>query len=359
MIVDVSTPDRLFCIQERLFLLAVKVEIAAPGSSRMQHSTCRERDIYVTPRPDSRFKGDVHVGATPPRMKTSFSEEIQMATAKSITQHPAMQTIEAWRQQVETQVNVPPPERLVSTIGGGVLAFSGLSRRSWFGTLQTIVGGFLLYRGITGHSFVYQALRINRAEHPFPSINITSIPDREGFRLQRSLTILRPPQDLYAFCRNVENVPHYIPSIESVRKINENWSHWVATSPTGQRMEWEIEITQDQPGRWIGWQVHNKSIIGNTGLISFREVPRQRGTVTSLEVDFVGHKGLQNTLEIPLIGRVTGLFLESWILETLRRFKALMETGEVPTLTGQPTGRPVKQAFKLAPVGSTVSRLFT
>ena len=278
-----------------------------------------------------------------------------MASAKSITQHPAMQTIEVWQRQMANRVNVPPSERLLSTISGGALVFSGLSRQGWPRALRAIVGGVLLYRGITGHSFVYQALHINRAEHPFPSINITPIPDREGFRVQRSLTIRRSPQDLYDFCRNAENVPRYIPSIESVRKINENWSHWIAPSPTGQRIEWDVEITQDQPGQLIGWQVHNNTMIGNSGLISFREAPRQLGTIISLEVDFVGHKGLQNTLEIPLIGRATGLFLEFWILETLRHLKALMETGEVPTLMGQPTGRPVKQAFKLAPTGLTVS----
>jgi uncharacterized membrane protein len=278
-----------------------------------------------------------------------------MASAKSITEHPAMQTIEAWQRQIETQVNVTPPERLLSTVSGGALAFSGLSRRGWSGALRALVGGVLLYRGITGHSFVYQTLHINRAEHPFPSINITPIPDHQGFRVQRSLTIRRSPQDLYTFWHDIENVAHYIPLIESVRKIDERWSHWLAVSPTGGRLEWDVEITQDQPGRMIGWQVHNKSMIGNRGKISFREAPRQRGTIATLEVDFVGHKGLQNTLEIPLIGRVTGLFLESWVLETLRHFKALMETGEVPTLTGQPTGRPVKQAFKLAPTGPTVS----
>jgi uncharacterized membrane protein len=278
-----------------------------------------------------------------------------MASAKSITEHPAIQTIEAWQRQVETQVNIPPPERLLSTVSGGALAFSGLNRRGWSGVLRTIVGGLLLYRGFTGHSFVYQALHINRAEHPFSSINITPIPDHEGFRVKRSLTIYRSPQDLYTLWRDTENAPRYIPLVESVRKIDERRSHWIAISPTGQRIEWDIEITQDQPGRLIGWQVHNKTMIGTGGLISFRETPKQRGTIVTLEVDFVGHKGLQNTLEIPLIGKVTSLFLESWVLETLRYFKALMETGEVPTLAGQPTGRPVKPAFKLAPVGPTVS----
>ena len=44
-----------------------------------------------------------------------------MASAKSITEHPTMQAIEAWQRQIATPVNVSPPERLVSTIGGGIL----------------------------------------------------------------------------------------------------------------------------------------------------------------------------------------------------------------------------------------------
>jgi len=279
-----------------------------------------------------------------------------MASAKSITEYPSMQAVEALHRQVDAQVNVPPPERLLSTVGGGALTLSGLSRRGWSGAFWAMLGGVLLYRGITGHSFVYKALHINRAEHPFPSVNITSIPDREGFRVQRTLTIRRTPQDLYAFWRDVENTPRYIPLIQSVRKIDEKRSHWIATSPTGQRLEWDVEITQDQPGRLIAWQVSgDKAMLGEGGRISFREAPRQRGTIVTLEVDFVGHKGLQNTLEIPVLGRVTGFFLESWILETLRRFKALMETGEVPTLAGQPTGRASRNASRLASAGPTVS----
>lgn len=278
-----------------------------------------------------------------------------MASAKSITKYPPMQAVEALHRQVDAQVNVPPPERLLSTVSGSALALSGLSRRGWSGALRAVLGGVLLYRGITGHSFMYKALHINRAEHPFPSVNITSIPDREGFRVQRTLTIRRTPQDLYAFWHDVENTPRYIPLIQSVRKIDEKRSHWIATSPMGQRVEWDVEATQDHPGRLIAWQVSGKAMLGEGGRISFREAPRQRGTIVTLEVDFVGHKGLQNTLEIPVLGRVTGLFLESWVLETLRHFKALMEAGEVPTLAGQPTGRAIKQATKLAPVGPTVS----
>jgi len=148
-----------------------------------------------------------------------------------------------------------------------------------------------------------------------------------------------------------------MPMIQSVRKIDEKRSHWIAINPTGQRLEWDVEITQDQPGQLIAWKMsgnNNKAMLGDEGRIRFREAPRQRGTIVTLEVDFVGHKGLQNTLEIPLLGRVTDLFLESRVLETLRRFKAIMEAGEVPTLAGQPTGQASTNAARLAPVGSNV-----
>lgn len=264
-----------------------------------------------------------------------------MASAKSITEHPAMQTVEALQRQATLRINVPPPERILSTVGGGALAFSGFKRRGWPSAWRAMLGGLLLYRGISGHSFLYQALHINRAEHPFPSINISSIPEREGFRVQRSLTIHRTPQEVYTFWRNIENISRFMPMVQSVQKIDEKRSHWIVYGPTGQRLEWDAEITQDQPGRMIAWQVRNNEsmMMEDGGCVSFREAPRQRGTIVTLEADFMGHKGLQNMLEIPLVGKVSGFLLESRVLETLRRFKALMETGEVPTLVGQPTGR--------------------
>src|SRR5579859_6114066 len=179
----------------------INVELPPLGFLHMKQSTRKERDTYVTRRPVVNKK------------------EMQMASAKLINRYPVLQTVEALQRQVQTQVNVPPPERLLSTIGGGALAFSGLRRRGWPGALWAVLGGVLLYRGITGHSFMYKALHINRAEHPFPSINISSIPEREGFKVQRTLTIRRTPQDLYTFWRDVENTPRYIPLVQSVRKI--------------------------------------------------------------------------------------------------------------------------------------------
>jgi uncharacterized membrane protein len=268
-----------------------------------------------------------------------MKKEMHMASAKSITKHPAMQTVEALQRQAAMRINVPPPERVLSTFGGGALAFSGLKRRGWPGVLRAMLGGLLLYRGISGHSFIYQALHINRAEYPFPSINISAIPEREGFRVQRSLTINRKPQEVYAFWHSIEDIPRFMPMVQSVQKIDEKRSYWIAYGPTGQKLEWDVEITQDQPGRVIAWQVrnHRGMMMEDGGRASFREAPRQRGTIVTLEA---GHKGLQNMLEMPLVGKVAGFLLESRVLETLRRFKAILETGEVPTLVGQPTGRP-------------------
>jgi hypothetical protein len=62
-----------------------------------------------------------------------------------------------------TLVNVDANERLLSLIGGGLLALYGLMRLSWIPFVMLLSGGYLLYRGLKGHCYLYQALGINRA----------------------------------------------------------------------------------------------------------------------------------------------------------------------------------------------------
>jgi hypothetical protein len=65
------------------------------------------------------------------------------------------------------EVNVSDTERTLSAIAGGGLLLFGLSRLSLTSLLGIAVGGALLYRGLTGHCSVYEALEMTTAEgHP-------------------------------------------------------------------------------------------------------------------------------------------------------------------------------------------------
>jgi uncharacterized membrane protein len=59
--------------------------------------------------------------------------------------------------------NVGSQERLLSAFGGGALALFGLSRGSLLGWGLALIGGSLLYRGLSGHCQLYDSLGVNRA----------------------------------------------------------------------------------------------------------------------------------------------------------------------------------------------------
>jgi uncharacterized membrane protein len=133
------------------------------------------------------------------------------------------------RTQSAATQNVGQAERWLSAIGGGALLVYGIARLDWLGAGIGLVGSGLLYRGVTGHSFAYQALNYNTAQERSPTV--MDIPGKKGFRVQRSLTINRSPEELYAFWSDVEKTPLYTPGVTSVTKTGERTSHWVAEGP--------------------------------------------------------------------------------------------------------------------------------
>lgn len=235
--------------------------------------------------------------------------------------------------QTATTQNVGQAERWVSAIGGGALLVYGIARLDWAGAGVALLGGGLLYRGVTGHSFAYQALNFNTAQQRNPTV--MEIPGKKGFRVQRALTINRSPEELYEFWYDVEKTPLYTPGVESVTKTGERTSHWVAQGPFGRSAEWNGEILEDLPGKGIAWHTHGKPTSANAGRVHFEADPGGRGTIATLTLDYFQP-------DAPFwsnFGRLSSKAAEMQALETLRRFKELMEAGEIPTIKGQPTGK--------------------
>ena len=255
-----------------------------------------------------------------------------VSTHTNMTQRGIIAPIQS-RAQTATTQNVGQGERWVSAIGGGALLAYGIMRLDWPGAGVALLGSGLLYRGITGHSFAYQAFTFSTAEQRSPTV--MDIPGRKGFRVQRSLTIERSPEDLYQFWHDVEKTPLYTPDIISVTKTGERTSRWAAQGLFGRTVKWNAELLEDVPDEEIAWHVHGKPLGANAGRVHFEAAPNGRGTVTTLMLDYFQWGGpLWNNF-----GRLSSKVAEMQTLETLRRFKELMEAGEVATVKGQPTGK--------------------
>src|SRR3954469_9174538 len=101
---------------------------------------------------------------------------------------------------------------------------------------------------------------------------------REAAIVGRTVTINRPRAELYAFWRDFRNLPLFMENIESVQVGDNRISHWVVKAPAGRTVEWDSEIIEDVENEAIAWRSLDDADVRNTGRITFRDGPPDRGT---------------------------------------------------------------------------------
>ena len=222
----------------------------------------------------------------------------------------------------EPPQNVSAAERVFTITLGSVLAAYGLSRRSWTGTAIAGLGAFLVYRGVTGYSRVYRRMGIERPDAPIEII--------------QSATIHRPRQEVYAFWRNLENLPRFMPHLRTVQQQSETRSRWIANVPASRRtVQWESEIVDDRPNELIRWHALPGGSLMHSGEVRFLPAPGDRGTEVHVRMRYE-----------PPIGVALGVLLYPFgkeiVAEELRRLKRLLEAGEIPK-NDSPSGNPRRQ----------------
>ena len=239
------------------------------------------------------------------------------------------------RRNDRSSVNVSQSERAISAVAGGALALAGLKMRSLPGVLLAAVGGSLVYRGATGHCHAYEALGVNTAGDEHGPAAPEDYYER-GIHVDVSMTVERTPWDLYQFWRNFGNLPRFMQHLESVTVIDEKRSHWVAKAPSiaGGTVEWDAEIINDEPNSLIAWRSLENANVDNAGSVRFVPGPEGRGTEVRVVLDYIPPGGRVGKWVAKLFGEEP----TQQIREDLRRFKRLMETGEIPTTQGQPKG---------------------
>jgi len=235
-----------------------------------------------------------------------------------------------WRAE---HVNIDDGERWASFVGGGLLLLFGVSRRGRLGIAAAVGGGALMYRAARGHSQIYEALGLD--ETPVHVARVTSLAQRRGVTVRRTISINKPAEEVYAFWRDFENLPRFMRHLESVRKLDERRSHWVAKAPAGTSVEWDAEITRDEPGALLSWRSIEGSEIDNAGAVRFLAGPAGRGALVSVTMQYRPPGGALGAAFAKLFGEEP----EQQVRDDLRRFKQLLETGEIPTTEGQPHGQ--------------------
>ncbi len=243
---------------------------------------------------------------------------MSMTSTTPVNRIRGMSTSPDWR---EPAINVSETERLVSLVGGGALTILGLSRDSLLGLGLAALGGALVYRGVSGHCSLYQAMDINTSgKHRGRA---TSVDAGAGFKVERTLTINRSANELFSFWRNVENLPLVMSHLESVTRTGPGVSRWVAKGPLGKMAEWEAQIFNERPNELISWRSLGGSEVDTAGSIHFQPAPDGRGTEVRVVLKYNPPFGKLGSSVAWLFGNSA----EQQIDADLNRFKEVMEKG--------------------------------
>ncbi|MEH2039715.1 SRPBCC family protein [Nostoc sp.] len=212
-------------------------------------------------------------------------------------------------------------ERWASLIGGGAMVLMGLRQGSLRGALTALAGGGLVYQGATKQSTIQKAQEAIGINQPI--------------KVEKTVTINKSAEELYRFWHDFENLPTFMKHLKSVKVYDEKRSHWIANAPLDNTVEWDAEILEDRENEFISWASVEGADIDNSGFVRFKKAPGDRGTEVKVVLEYNPPGGALAATVAKLFGEEP----EQQIGDELRRFKMLMEAGEIATTEGQPSGR--------------------
>jgi uncharacterized membrane protein len=224
--------------------------------------------------------------------------------------------------QAENDAAISDKERWASIVGGSAMVLMGLQQRSLRGILTAIAGGGLAYHGATADKSLQDKV-----------VDATGI--NKAIRVEKTVTINKSAEELYNYWHNFENLPNFMKHVKSVQVLDMRRSHWVANARLGQTIEWDADIINDQPNQLIAWASEEGAQVDNSGFVRFSPAPGDRGTEVKVVMEYNAPGGMVTAAIAKLFGEEP----EQQIGDELRRFKQLMETGEIATIEGQSRGQ--------------------
>ena len=153
-----------------------------------------------------------------------------------------------------------------------------------------------------------------------------AVDSEHGSAIGRAVTINRPADELFTYFRDFANLPTFMENVERIDILDDQRSHWVVKAPAGKTVEWDARITAEEQGKFIEWTSEPGADIANGGRIEFKDAGA-RGTVVTATIAYDPPGGVIGKIIAKMFQREPGIQAR----RDLRRFKQLMETGEVAT----------------------------
>lgn len=150
----------------------------------------------------------------------------------------------------------------------------------------------------------------------------------------RSATVRASREAVYELWRRPTTLPAIMHHFADVTVQDEHHARWKTNLPIAGTYEWVTRLTETEPGMWLSWATVEGSSIPNVGILTLRDAPQGKGTEMTLEVRFDPPGGMIGSK----LAKALGVVPKEIVSKALYRFRALLETGEIPTINGQPAG---------------------
>lgn len=163
-----------------------------------------------------------------------------------------------------------------------------------------------------------------------------AVPGNRGIKVVRAVTIRKTAEELFRFWRELPNLAEVIHHPVVITTTSATESHWKVSAPAGRFVEWDAIIINEEPGKLIAWRSREGGDVDNAGSVRFESAPGDEGTEVTVALEYDPPGGKLGAA----VAKFTRDSASSQVYDALRRFKALMEAGEIPSTAGQPVGGP-------------------
>ena len=248
---------------------------------------------------------------------TLLSVAAKSATGEHSSAHRVVDRLPLMR------TNVSSSERWASLLAGSALLGYGISARSG-SLLSSLAGGYLIFRAMTGHCPGYQAMGVSMSDATAENSVIAA---GHGTKVEETITIARPVNEIYQFWRDFENLPKFMTHLLDVDTTTDGQSHWVAQGPLGLRVEWDAELITDTPNEVIAWRSLQGSDVDTAGSVHFRTVGAGQTEIRVI-LKYDPPAGKLGTAVAKLVGQEP----KQQVREDLQRLKMLLESPTSPTV---------------------------
>ncbi|HZT43304.1 MAG TPA: SRPBCC family protein [Chthonomonadaceae bacterium] len=204
-----------------------------------------------------------------------------------------------------------PTSRLLLVTAGGIMALYGSRRGGLLGTALSAGGIGLCLRGIA---------------NPMGGGSTSMTGRQQGIRIQKSITIDAPIEQVFAYFSNYEHFPNFMANVQQVIDQGGGRSHWVVSGPGGVPVEWDAVVTDVVPNELISWESVPGSTLQNAGSIKFRPTANG-GTQIHITLTYTPPAGVLGHGIATMLGADPKTEMDA----DLARLKTFLETGNPPS----------------------------